>query len=109
MRKEISEQRSLENEVWGSKEESAVWGKGSAAEVWHSSAAERVWEKVGPAMPGNEQNKSTKATKAYEPPKVMRVSLRPEEAVLGHCKVTGNAGPVSSTCRGTVTCRTVGS
>ncbi len=46
---------------------------------------------------------------SYEPPKVMRVSLRPEEAVLGHCKVTGNAGPVSSTCRGVVTCRTIGS
>jgi hypothetical protein len=45
----------------------------------------------------------------YEPPQVMRVSLRPEEAVLGHCKVSGSAGPVSSSCRGTITCRTIGS
>lgn len=45
----------------------------------------------------------------YEPPKVMRVSLRPEEAVLGHCKVSGQAGPVSSSCRGVVTCRSIGS
>ena len=47
---------------------------------------------------------------AYEPPKVIRVSLRPEEAVLGHCKVTGAMGPVaSSSCRSVVSCRTLGS
>jgi hypothetical protein len=47
---------------------------------------------------------------AYEPPKVIRVSLRPEEAVLGHCKVTGAMGPVgSSSCRSYVSCRTLGS
>lgn len=48
--------------------------------------------------------------RAYEPPKVIRVSLRPEEAVLGHCKVTGAMGPVaSSSCRSFVSCRTLGS
>lgn len=46
---------------------------------------------------------------AYEPPKVIRVSLRPEEAVLGHCKVTGATGPVSTSCRSVVACRTLGS
>ncbi len=47
---------------------------------------------------------------AYEPPKVIRVSLRPEEAVLGHCKVTGAMGPVaSSSCRSVIACRTLGS
>ncbi|HKN75893.1 MAG TPA: hypothetical protein VJW94_12010 [Candidatus Acidoferrum sp.] len=47
---------------------------------------------------------------AYEPPKVIRVSLRPDEAVLGHCKVTGAMGPVaSSSCRSVVSCRTLGS
>jgi hypothetical protein len=46
----------------------------------------------------------------YEPPKVIRVSLRPEEAVLGHCKVTGAMGPVgSSSCRSLISCRTLGS
>ncbi len=44
----------------------------------------------------------------YEPPKVIRVSLRPEEAVLGHCKVAGSAGPVSGSCRA-LSCRTLGS
>lgn len=46
---------------------------------------------------------------AYEPPKVIRVSLRPDEAVLGHCKITGAAGPVSGSCRSFVSCRTHGS
>jgi hypothetical protein len=46
---------------------------------------------------------------AYEAPKVIRVSLRPEEAVLGHCKVTGAAGPVSGSCHSFVACRTQGS
>jgi len=46
---------------------------------------------------------------AYEPPKVIRVSLRPEEAVLGHCKIVGNAGPVSGSCRSVVACRSIGS
>lgn len=45
----------------------------------------------------------------YEPPKVIRVSLRPEEAVLGHCKITGAAGPVSGSCRSVVACRSIGS
>ena len=45
----------------------------------------------------------------YQPPKVIRVSLRPEEAVLGHCKVNGSAGPVSASCRGAIVCRTIGS
>jgi len=45
---------------------------------------------------------------AYQPPQVVRVSLRPEEAVLGHCKVAGITGPISGSCR-TSFCRTFGS
>ena len=57
------------------------------------------------------QNKTTEqgGKAPYEPPKVIRVSLRPEEAVLGHCKITGAAGPVSGSCRSVVACRTLGS
>jgi hypothetical protein len=50
-----------------------------------------------------------RAEEAYEAPKVIRVSLRPDEAVLGHCKVTGAAGPVSGSCRSVVSCRSIGS
>jgi hypothetical protein len=36
--------------------------------------------------------------KAYEAPKIIRVSLRPDEAVLGHCKIPSSAGPAATGC-----------
>jgi hypothetical protein len=57
--------------------------------------------------PGDEPDK--RAGLAYEAPTVVRVSLRPDEAVLGHCKITGSAGPVSGSCRAAVACRSLGS
>ena len=57
----------------------------------------------------NDKKKSeTHAKDAYQPPQVVRVSLRPEEAVLGHCKVAGVTGPISGSCR-TLFCKTFGS
>jgi hypothetical protein len=47
--------------------------------------------------------------KIYEPPRVTTISLRPEEAVLGHCKTAGTGGPVSSSCTFLGPCTTVGS
>jgi len=47
--------------------------------------------------------------KPYEPPRVTVVSLRPEEAVLGHCKSATSAGPVSGNCSAVGSCHTVGS
>jgi hypothetical protein len=48
----------------------------------------------------NDQNKNTEAAsaKAYEAPKIIRVSLRPDEAVLGHCKIPTSAGPAATGC-----------
>jgi len=61
-------------------------------------------------MERHEQKESEQQPESsYQAPKVIRVSLRPEEAVLGHCKVNGSAGPVSASCRGTLVCRTIGS
>lgn len=54
------------------------------------------------------ENEGTPDKPRYEAPKLMRVSLRPEEAVLGHCKISGSAGPVASTCAA-LSCRTLGS
>ena len=34
----------------------------------------------------------------YEPPRVITISLRPEEAVLGHCKIAGSGGPGTGSC-----------
>ncbi len=31
----------------------------------------------------------------YEPPQLTTINLRPEEAVLGHCKILGSGGPVA--------------
>jgi hypothetical protein len=44
----------------------------------------------------------------YEPPQLVTINLRPEEAVLGHCKIAGSAGPISSNC-GVLLCSSVGS
>jgi len=51
----------------------------------------------------NEMKKQT-----YEPPKLITISLRPEEAVLGHCKISGSAGPTSGTCT-VLFCNSIGS
>jgi hypothetical protein len=48
--------------------------------------------------------------KLYEAPHVIRISLRPEEAVLSHCKMAGAAGPISSACNVVIVpCSSVGS
>jgi hypothetical protein len=57
-------------------------------------------------MSNENQNEANKG-KPYEPPKVIRVSLRPEEAVLGHCKVPGSGGAVSASCA-SLSCKTFG-
>ncbi len=60
-------------------------------------------------MQKKETQKQAQDKAQYQSPLVVRVSLRPEEAVLGHCKVSGSAGPASGGCRSAVACRTQGS
>ena len=43
-------------------------------------------------MEQHDKDNEKKPAESYESPKLVRVSLRPEEAVLGHCKVTGASG-----------------
>lgn len=54
---------------------------------------------------------NTQGKKRYESPKVTMISLRPEEAVLGHCKTGSIAGPVQSGCHlaGMGNCQGIGS
>ena len=47
--------------------------------------------------------------KKYEPPAFSVISLRPEEAVLGHCKSMSMGGPVQSLCANLPGCSSVGS
>ena len=49
-----------------------------------------------------------KRRRPYRRPEVKQVALRPEEAVLGNCKITGSSGPATSNCT-TFVCSTVGS
>jgi len=49
-------------------------------------------------MDHEQQREKDSGKKAYEPPRVIQVSLRPEEAVLGNCKFAGVAGPAQSSC-----------
>jgi hypothetical protein len=46
--------------------------------------------------------------KSYEPPKLVRVNLRPEEAVLGHCKSASASGPGNANCA-ILSCMNLGS
>jgi hypothetical protein len=55
------------------------------------------------------QKNQDKNKAVYSAPIVVRISLRPEEAVLGHCKVSGSAGPAGASCRTPAVCRTPGS
>jgi hypothetical protein len=48
------------------------------------------------------------AKKLYEPPKILTINLRPEEAVLGNCKISASAGPKTSSCA-TLGCMSIGS
>ncbi len=50
-----------------------------------------------------------KAKRAYAPPSVTKVPLRPEEAVLGFCKNNVTAGPRGGNCRAVGVCSTAGS
>lgn len=46
----------------------------------------------------NHEPNQAESKKTYEPPRLATVSLRPEEAVLGHCKNASATGPGGSTC-----------
>ena len=59
-------------------------------------------------MTDGNQNEKQENRKPYESPRIIRVSLRPDEAVLGHCKISGVAGPASASC-GSLFCKTPGS
>jgi hypothetical protein len=62
-----------------------------------------------PPRPADLETTFQVAKKKYEPPALLKISLRPEEAVLGNCKTSRVAGPVSFSCSAVGPCRTVGS
>ena len=50
-----------------------------------------------------------KSKKPYKKPKLSRVPLQPDEAVLGNCKSVSTAGPVAANCSTPVVCSAFGS
>lgn len=56
------------------------------------------------------EGKQPEEKRRYEPPHLMTIGLRPEEAVLGHCKNSVTAGPGQGTCNAIVLpCGSLGS
>ena len=53
--------------------------------------------RVGEWKEHNEKDEA-QVGRVYEPPKLVRVTLRPEETVLGHCKTSSSSGPGPSAC-----------
>jgi hypothetical protein len=46
----------------------------------------------------NREPSKNDGKKIYESPELMTISLRPEEAVLGHCKTLNTGGSQGSSC-----------
>jgi hypothetical protein len=53
--------------------------------------------------------KDAEGKSVYEPPQLTTISLRPDEAVLGHCKNSVATGPGQGTCNAIVPCGSIGS
>jgi len=49
--------------------------------------------------PMNRELNQVDGRKLYVPPQLVTISLRPEEAVLGNCKIAGTGGPVGANCQ----------
>jgi hypothetical protein len=56
-----------------------------------------------------EEPNATENRKPYDAPKMVRISLRPEEAVLGNCKTSSSTGPVGGSCTAVSPCMSIGS
>jgi hypothetical protein len=57
-----------------------------------------------------QESKQGDGKKSYEPPRLATISLRPEEAVLGHCKSpSGGGNSTFGSCQPVGICNSVGS
>jgi hypothetical protein len=57
----------------------------------------------------NRESNPAERKKLYESPQLVTINLRPEEAVLGHCKISGGGGgPNPPTCT-SLFCMSIGS
>jgi hypothetical protein len=77
--------------------------------VWCAVFSLKFKEAVQQCNLMKEEPNATESRKPYEAPKVVRISLRPEEAVLGNCKNSSSSGPVGGTCTNVSPCMSIGS
>jgi hypothetical protein len=56
----------------------------------------------------NQESSRSDTNKVYEPPHLTTISLRPEEAVLGHCKTATGKDQCGTPCASFL-CQNVGS
>ncbi len=61
-------------------------------------------ENMKKSTPRAERRSARSAKKPYVRPEMQQVSLRPEEAVLGGCKVAGSLGAGQPTCHAPAPC-----
>ena len=61
-------------------------------------------ENMNKSTPRAERRSARSAKKPYVKPEMKQVALRPEEAVLGGCKVSGTGGPDQPTCHAPAPC-----
>jgi len=81
---------------------------GRNEEAWQenrSRLARKLWRRL--LMKDEDNNRPPK--QEYARPMVTRISLHPEEAVLGNCKSLSSSGPVGGGCTSVGSCRTIGS
>jgi hypothetical protein len=56
----------------------------------------------------NHESNQPESKKPYDPPQLKTISLRPEEAVLGHCKTSTGTDQCNTPCASFM-CHSVGS
>jgi hypothetical protein len=61
-------------------------------------------------MQGSSEKQLPNRRKPYAKPALMKVQLKPQEAILGACKNTGTVGPSAANCGfGAIICQTINS
>lgn len=60
-------------------------------------------------MKQSQRRENLQKKKFYVKPEAKKVTLNPEEAVLGFCKTSGKYGPVASNCQVGTSCYGLGS
>jgi hypothetical protein len=60
-------------------------------------------------MDDTQKESASRPKRVYQKPELVQVQLKPEEAVLGHCKTSGRQGPGGANCTSVTACMSQGS